>query len=371
MYHGVKVLDVHSHIHDVTMVDRTLTPRLGQPFWNTLAGIPGLGASKPIPSPIGPGKHSDQPGNKDEDFKAVGAALTKYMDVREIDAQIISPHPLQIHGWTERAHLFKSWISYSNDMAFKLVQAEPTRFVGACQLPQRVDEKDTTHCLEELERCVTEYGFVATYVSPDITGRGDTPTMNMPYWYPLYEKCQELDIPIIVHGTDGLDPRLSTMNIARYFEFNFIPAQSMALATLRLNDQFERFPGLKIIVCHCGGYVDRLGPGAAFIGKDRDNSRNLFYDTAVYDLDFMALAIKQRGVSQFAFGTEAPGSGTEIRPGTEHTADDLVPMFESHPSLGFLSEEDKLDILHNTPAKLFPGLANAAAQNKKVKVKAY
>ncbi len=371
MYKGTKVLDVHSHIHDLSMTGGQRAPRLGTPFWSTLSGIPGLGASKPLPSPIGPGKHSDQPGNKDEDFQVVAAGLAKYMDDREIDTQILSPHPLQIHGWMERANLFQSWISYSNDMVFKLVQAEPSRFVGAAQLPQRAEEKDTTHCLEELERCVTEYGFVATYVSPDMTGRGDTPTMNMPYWYPLYEKCQELNIPIIIHGTDGLNPRLPEMNIGRYFEFNFIPAQSMALATLRQNDQFERFPGLKIIICHCGGFVDRLGPASAYLAKERDNSKNLFYDTAAYDLDFMALAIKQRGVSQFAYGTEAPGSGTEIRPGTEHTADDLVPMFESHPSLSFLSEEDKLDILHNTPAKLAPGLADAAATNAKAKVKAY
>ena len=371
MYHGVKVLDVHSHVHDISMTDRSQPPRLANPFWSTLAGLPGLGASKPLPSPIGPGKHSQQPGNRDEDFQAVSAALAKYMDARNIDTQILSPHPLQIHGWMEDEIHFKSWMSYSNDLVFKLVQAQPTRFVGACHLPQRADAKDTTHCLEELERCVDEYGFVATYLSPDITGKGDTPTMNMPYWYPLYEKCQERNIPIIVHGTDKLDPRYRTMNVSRYYEFSFIPPQSMAYATLRSNNQFERFPGLKIIICHCGGFVDRLGEGHSYRAKDKDNSKNLFYDTAAYDLDFLALAIKQRGASQFAFGTEAPGSGTEMRPGTKYTADDLVPMFESHPTLSFLSEKDKLDILHNTPAKLAPGLADAAAQNAKAKVKAY
>ena len=371
MYSGMKVLDVHSHIHDVSMTDRSQPPRLGSPFWTTLASIPGLGATKPLASPIGPGKHSDQPGNRDEDFKTVAAALGKYIEVRSIDTQILSPHPLQFHGWMEDEMHFRSWISYQNDLAFKLVQAQPARFVGSCQLPQRPEEKDTAHCIEELERCVQEYAFVAAYVSPDVNGKGDTPPMNTPYWYPLYEKCQELGIPIIVHGTDMLDPRYRVMGVQRYFEFNFLPPQSMTTAILRENDQFERFPGLKIIVCHCGGYIERLGPGAQFRSKERVHTENLFYDTAAYDLDFLALAIRQRGVSQFAFGTEAPGSGTEIRPGTEYTADDLVPMFESDPALGFLSEKDKLDILHDTPAKLFPGLADAEAQNAKARVKAY
>ena len=374
MYGNVKVLDVHSHIHDISMTDRTQSPRLSYQFWHDLSFIPGFGASKPLASPIGPGKHSDRPGNTDEDFKVVSAALARYVEDRKIDAQIISPHPLQFHGWIESEVIFKSWISYQNDLAFKIVQAQPERFLGAIQLPQRVDKEDTAHCLEELERCVAEYGFVEAYVSPDITGKGDTPPMNMPYWYPLYEKCQELGIPIIVHGTDNPDPRYHDMNVGRYFEFSFMFPQSMALATLRENpDLFKRFPGLKIIVCHCGGFLDRLGEAAAFRVRDNKEAlaNNLFYDSAAYDMDYLALAIKQRGPSQFVFGTEAPGSGTELRPGTEYTADDLVPMFERHEALSFLSEKEKQDILHNTPAMLVPGLADAAAQNAKVKVKAY
>ena len=104
---------------------------------------------------------------------------------------------------------------------------------------------------------------------------------------------------------------------------------------------------------------------------DKDLSKNLFFDTCSYDLDFLAVAFKQRGVSQMAFGTEAPGSGTAIRPGTEVSADDMVPMIGGHETLSFLSEQDKQDIFYNTPAKLAPGLADGAATNAKAKVKAY
>ena len=374
MYGNVKVLDVHSHIHDIPMTDRSQKPRLSYQFWHDLHFIPGFGASKPIPSPIGPGKHSDRPGNTDEDFKAVSAHLAKYVHDRNIDHQIISPHPLQFHGWIEDENIFKSWISYQNDLAFKIVQAEPETFLGAIQIPQRADKQDTAHCLEELERCAAEYAFAEVYVSPDPTGKQDTPPMNMPYWFPLYEKCQELGLPILIHGTDSPNPYFKQMDINRYFEFSFMFPQSLALATLRDHPEiFERFPGLKIIVCHCGGFLDRLGEDAVFRVKRNKEAlaNNLFYDSAAYDMDFLALAIKQRGVSQFAFGTEAPGSGIELRPGTELTADDLVPLFESDPALSFLSEQDKQDILHNTPAMLAPGLADAAAQNAKAKVKAY
>ena len=374
MYNGLKVLDVHSHIHDIGMTDRTQAPRLAYQFWHDLFFIQGLGASKPVPSPIAPGKHSDRPGNRDEDFQAVANALAKYLEARKIDAQILSPHPLQFHGWMEDEILFQSWIGYQNDLAFKIVQARPDVFVGSCQVPQRADAKDTVHCLEELERCVAEMGFVAAYVSPDPNGKGNTPPMHAAYWYPLYEKCQELGVPLLVHGTDVLNPQFHAWEMTRYFEFNFMVPQSIATATLRQHPElFERFPGLRIIVCHCGAFLDRLGENAPFRARENATrlSQGLFYDTAAYDLDFIALAIKQRGASQFVFGTEAPGSGLDLRPGTQQTADDLVPMFESHATLGFLSDEEKTDILHRTPARLAPGLADPEAQNAKARVKAY
>jgi hypothetical protein len=181
-------------------------------------------------------------------------------------------------------------------------------------------------------------------------------------------------VPIIVHGTDVLNPNFHAMDMNRYFEFNFMVPQSIAMATLRQHPEvFERFPGLRIIICHCGGFIDRLGEDAAFRAKNLKQrvDNGLYYDTAAYDMDFLSLAIKQRGVSQFTFGTEAPGSGIERRPGTPYTADDLIPMFESDPTLGFMTDAEKIDILHNTPARLAPGLADAAAQNAKAKVKAY
>ncbi|MEE8519411.1 MAG: amidohydrolase family protein [Dehalococcoidia bacterium] len=355
MYNGTKVLDVHSHV-------RPLRP--SYLFFTDL-----MHSRYALESPIGPGKHSSIVGMRDEDFQSTAASHAEYLDVRNIDTQILSPHPLRVFGWME-PYLLKTWISYVNDMIFKIAQAQPDRFVGTCQLPQNPQEKDTTHVLDELERCVDQYGFVATSVTPDITGKRDTPPMSEPYWYPLYEKCQELGVPIIVHGTDGVDPRYRSLPL-QYYQMTFLTEQYMALATLRLNDQFQRFPGLKIIICHCGGALDRHIGDYPWLARDRDNDANLFYDTCAYDLDFLATAIHQRGVSQMCFGVEAPGGGTNNRPGTDLTADDMVPMITEHPTLDFLTEQDKMDILHNNPAKVAPGLVDAAATNAKAKVKAF
>src|SRR5207247_10129844 len=124
-----------------------------------------------------------------------------------------------------------------------------------------------------------------------------TPPMTTAYWYPLYEKCQELRVRILVHGTDVRNPNFHAMDMNRYFEFNFMVPQSIATATLRLHPEvFERFPGLRVIVCHCGGFIDRLGEAAAFRAQEnRDRlAECLSYDTAAYHLYYPFLTLTQR-----------------------------------------------------------------------------
>jgi hypothetical protein len=70
-------------------------------------------------------------------------------------------------------------------------------------------------------------------------------------------------------------------------------------------------------------------------------------------MHFLEAAIKQRGVAQLVFGTEAPGSGNAIRPETGKPSDDLVPVIDG---FGFLSKEDKVSIFNTNPAKVIPAL---------------
>jgi hypothetical protein len=53
------------------------------------------------------------------------------------------------------------------------------------------------------------------------------------------------------------------------------------------------------------------------------------------------------------FGTEAPGSGRAVRPETGWTSDDLVPVIGA---LDFLTEEEKIKIFNENPARVIPAL---------------
>ena len=112
---------------------------------------------------------------------------------------------------------------------------------------------------------------------------------------------------------------------------------------------FQTFPKLKIVICHCGGALNRFIPTDHHVGQ-RDFSNNLFYDSCVYDVNYLEAAIKQRGVDQILFGTESPGSGGAVRPETGKPSDDMMPVIDK---LAFLSAEDKLKIFQKNPLKVF------------------
>ncbi len=335
MYHNVRVLDVHGHVSVPFAANGFLTLMMAS---NTPMGSP-IGQEQ-----AGPARVSRQ------EFRAAALSHVTYMDERNIDVQIIGPRPFLMLGWME-PHLLPAWTRYVNDMIHQQCTMFPDRFLGAAMLPQVSEAPDLSDCLAELNRCVVEYGFAAAYLSPDPGGRRTTPGMHEPYWYPVYARAQELGIPLIVHGTNSLDPRYRV--VPHNYQLGFLTEQYLAGQFLSHGDVFDRFPALKVIVCHCGGALDRFIPTDHHIAQ-KDLSDNLFYDTCGYDLVFLEAAIKQRGVPRMLFGTEAPGSGRAVRPETGHTSDDLVPVIGS---FDFLSEEDKIKIFNENPARVVPALA--------------
>ena len=339
MYKDVRVLDVHGHV----------SMPAGAMGWLTLLLGTNTALESPFAGPEGGVVNPAQGGVSEEEFYAATARHVAYINERQIDAQLIGPRPFIMFGWMQQ-HLVAAAARYVNDVIHQQVRTEPTRFVGACQLPQLADAEDTTHCLAELNRCVGDLGFGAAYVTPDPEGRRSSPGLHDPYWFPLYKRCEELDVPIVVHGSNMIDPRIA--GIPHNYQIGFVVEQFIATQVLSHSDVFDRFPGLRVIVCHCGGALDRFIPTDPHLSK-RDLTNNLFFDTCVHDVPYLTAAIQQRTPARLVFGTEAPGSGGAKRPETGRTADDLVPVIGG---LDFLTEEDKVRIFNTNPARVVPAL---------------
>ena len=345
MFNGEKVLDIHGH-HSTPAQFRAYA-------YNLIA----------LRTPMGSGLTiSDE---------AMGEAMTRHLkilDERSVDVQFISPRPVAMMHW-EQPNLVEHWTRTTNDVIHQTCRLHPTRFRGVAQLPQVSVSysPDTSNCVEELERSVKELGFIAATLNPDPAGDRKTPGMNDPYWFPLYEKAQELKTPLIVHASISRDPRLTI--IPHNYQYNFMTEQSLATLLLEHSDVFTRYPELRVIICHCGGTLSRFIPRAESSGiagggqvgigsrapaahvEEHDWSDNLFFDTCSYDQDFLETALKQRGVDQMMFGTEAPGSGTGVlNPDTGKPADDMVPVIDR---ISFLTADDKRKLFRETTMRVF------------------
>jgi len=321
MHNGYKVVDVHGHM---------TTPA---PFRQFLAETVA----------------QNTPGRKleltDEQLENAQQRHLKFMDERDIDIQLIGPRPIAMWHWM-RPFLQEYWCRVTNDVIARIVKLHPDRFRGMAQLPQS-KEKDTRNCVAELERCVKELGFVGAYLNPDPAGDKQTPGVHEEYWYSLYEKAVELDVPLMVHPSITYDRRLEI--IPANYQMNNYLEEFVAMQLYSHSNVFKVFPKLKIVICHCGGGLNRFIPTDKHVGQG-DFSKNLFYDCCCYDLHYLEAAIKQRGVDQMLFGTESPGSGGAVRPENGRASDDLIPVIAE---LSFLSVEDKKKIFQINPLKVF------------------
>jgi predicted TIM-barrel fold metal-dependent hydrolase len=340
MYNGQKVFDLHGH---VTAPDA---------YRAAAAGL--MASNTPQARSVLMRPDADRPGPlRDENFKQV--VLTQhvqYMDERNIDVQVIGPRPFMMMGWMNY-DILVSWTRLTNDAIGKQVSFFPDRFLCSMQLPQNGHAPDSTHMLDEIDRCKKEWGVSSVYVGPDPEGLRQTPGMDKPYWYALYEKCEREGLPIIVHGTNHQDPRLTIIN--QNYQVGFLMEQFIATQLLGFSDVFDKFPNLKVMVCHCGGALSRFAPTDAH-NFQRDTSNNLFFDTCVYEPIYLQAGIAQKHVSQMVFGTEAPGSGRHVDPRTGRSGDNVLPTLVE---AAYLTDADRMDIVHNNPLKVLPAFAKA------------
>src|ERR1700679_1060094 len=124
----------------------------------------------------------------DQIRESLEGAQLKLQRERGSDLTIFSPRASAMahHIGDEATSLL--WSQVCNDLIYRVCQLYPDNFVGVCQLPQSPGVPPA-HSARELERCVTELGFIGCNLNPDPSGGWWTsPPLIDRAWYPLYEK---------------------------------------------------------------------------------------------------------------------------------------------------------------------------------------
>jgi predicted TIM-barrel fold metal-dependent hydrolase len=279
----------------------------------------------------------------------------RIMDSVGTDVQFVSPRPFQLMHAEKPVKLVEAWAIANHDYIAQQVAAFPARFQGVCAFPQAAGQP-ISWGLGEMERCVKQLGFVGTLIDTD-PGEGDnsTPTLADEYWYPLWEKMVELDIPGLIHSSGCKNGRES-------YSQHFITEESLAVLALINSKVFDRFPKLKIIVAHGGGSIpyqigrwqaDYVMKAGGTVEEFNRRLKLLYFDTCLHARKSLEMLIAIAGSANVLFGTENPGSGSAANPETGKSFDDIKPVIDSIESL---SDADRRNIFEENARRLFPRL---------------
>jgi 4-oxalmesaconate hydratase len=293
----------------------------------------------------------------DKDLEQAAAQNVAIMDGVGTDIQFLSPRPyLLLHGKARWSDIV-DWTVDNNDMVAKTIALHPSRFRGVGALPQAVGRPVET-VFDEIKRCTEELGFLGVLLNPDPSeGFGTSPPLGDPYWYPLYERLCELDIPAHVHSCQCCNDRET-------YDEHFINEESLAISSIYRAGVFKRFPDLKLMISHGGGAIPyqvgrwrshqrmavAAGRASASDPSFDDVLKKFWFDTVLHNKKSLELLFDTVGADRCCFGTERPGSGAGIDPLSGLPYDDLKPVIDSIETLG---AEEKAMIFEGNARKLF------------------
>lgn len=267
------------------------------------------------------------------------------------DLQLISPRPFQMMSSFEPARAVHWFAEETNTIIHRQMQLFPDKFVGICGLPQVAGEP-IENTFPELLRCVSQLGFKGCLLNPDPyenSGK-EAPGLGDRYWYPLYEKLCELDVPAHVHATGSRSDRTP-------YSVHFINEETIAVFNLVTSNVLDDFPNLKIVISHGGGAIPyqlgRFEAGSIRPGNPRrfsDGLRKLYFDTVLYSEGALRLLIETVGAERCLFGSECPGVGSKATGADGKTMDDIAPIIAGFK---WLSDGDKRLIFEDNARRVF------------------
>jgi predicted TIM-barrel fold metal-dependent hydrolase len=191
------------------------------------------------------------------------------------------------------------------------MRKHPDRFLGYITISScRYGRK----AVEEIQRCYETYGMQGIKVSHNVGGVGNyaiITSVDDPFMDPIFEKAEELSLPVLAHAT---------------------PDECKALS--------QRFPQVRLIMAHAGGCPGALGDWHKAVDTASHHS-NIYLDTASsqVDMGYIEAAVEAIGRNRVVFGTDMP------------VLDPFVQL--AKVSGADLDEEDRKAILEANAADLF------------------
>jgi aminocarboxymuconate-semialdehyde decarboxylase len=269
----------------------------------------------------------------------------KAMDGQAVDMEVLSINPF----WYGRDRdLAAQIVKIQNEKLAELCAAKPDRFAAFASLTLQAPDL----AVQELETAVKKQGLKGAAIGGMVAGV----EFSDPKFHPVWAKAEELGVPLFIHpqGVGELSKRLSGNGWLGNTIGNPLET-TIALSHLIFEGTLDRFPGLKVIAAHGGGflpsYADRsdhacmVGPAGCNADiklkkKPSEYLKQLYFDSLIFSPEAIRHLAAQVGSSQIVLGSDYPYPW-QLNP-VDH-------IFASQS----LSDDEKIAVLGGTAAKLF------------------
>jgi len=266
------------------------------------------------------------------------------MDAQAVDMEVLSINPF----WYGRDRdLAAQIVTIQNEKLAELCASKPDRFAAFASLTLQAPDL----AVQQLETAVKKQGLKGAAVG----GAVGSLELSDPKFHPVWAKAEELGVPLFIHpqGVAELGKRLAGNGWLGNTIGNPLET-TIALSHLIFEGTLDKFPGLKIIAAHGGGYLpsyaDRsdhacltgprgCNPDIKLKKKPSEYLKQLYFDSLIFSPEAIRHLVAQVGASQVVLGSDYP------YPWQLHPVDHIFASTS-------LSDAEKADILGNTAAKI-------------------
>ena len=267
------------------------------------------------------------------------------MDEQAVDMEVLSINPF----WYNRDRdLAAQIVKIQNEKLAEFCASMPDRFAAFASLTLQAPDL----AVRELETAVKKQGLKGAAIGGSVSGL----EFSDPKFHPVWAKAEELDVPLFIHprGMPELGTRLSGNGWLDNTIANPLDT-TIALSHLIFQGTLDRFPGLKVIAAHGGGYLPSYAgrsDHACMVGpkgcnpdiklkkKPSEYLRQIYFDSLVFTPEAIRHLASQVGASQIMLGSDYPYPWQ------------MSPVDHIFASTS-LSEDEKADIVGRTAARLF------------------
>jgi predicted TIM-barrel fold metal-dependent hydrolase len=269
----------------------------------------------------------------------------KEMDAMGIDMEILSVNPFWYGKDRDTAGAI---VKLQNEKLAELCASRPDRFGAFASLALQFPDL----AVQQLETAVKKQGLRGAAIGSNMLGED----FSDPKFHPVWAKAEELGAVLFIHPISA--PELAKRYKGNGWLSNTIgnPLDTtIALQHLIFEGTLDRFPGLKILAAHGGGYLgsyaarddhacfvspQNCNPNITLKKKPSEYLNQLYFDAMVFTPEGLRHLVAQVGASQIVLGTDHP------IPWEEHPVDAVFATTT-------LTDKQKIAILGGNAAKLF------------------